>query len=143
VAPGRVELVTAAGLESALTARRGKVVVLNLWATWCSSCLKEIPDLMLLERELQGRGLELVAIGMDDPAEIERVTAFRDRFFPSFRTYLRGEADMDGIASVVDPAFNELLPTTYLIDRAGKVARRIQGKRTLQEFRAAASALLD
>lgn len=139
----RVELLSAAGLEAVLSARRGQVVVLNLWATWCSSCLKEIPDLMRLEQELHGGGLTLVAISMDDPAELARVAAFRDRFFPAFRTYLRGESGMDDIASVVDPAFNELLPTTYLIGRDGRVVKRIQGKRTLDEFRAEVGALLD
>jgi thiol-disulfide isomerase/thioredoxin len=142
-AENRVELLSSAGLKDALSARRGHVVVLNLWATWCSSCLKEIPDLMALEQELHGGGLTLIAISMDDPAELARVAAFRDRFFPAFRTYLRDEPEMDDIASVVDPAFNELLPTTYLIGRDGKVVKRIQGKRTLDEFRAEVSALLD
>ena len=42
---------------------------------------------------------------------------------------------MDSIVSVVDPAWNEILPTTYLIGRDGQVAKKIQGKRTLEQFR--------
>ena len=50
-------------------------------------------------------------------------------------TALRATADMDSIVSVVDPAWNEILPTTYLIGRDGQVAKKIQGKRTLEQFR--------
>jgi hypothetical protein len=46
------------------------------------------------------------------------------------------------MASVIDPAWNELLPTTYFIDRTGKVVKRIQGKKTLDEFRTLALGLL-
>ena len=131
-----VALMSAADLRQALAAERGKVVVLNLWATWCTSCLKEIPDLMQLEREQKGKGMTLLAVGMDDPAELGRITAFRDKFFPGFSTTLRSEAEMDTVVSVVDPAWNELLPTTYLIGRDGKVVKRIQGKKSLEDFRA-------
>jgi thiol-disulfide isomerase/thioredoxin len=137
-----VALMSAADLKQALAAERGKVVVLNLWATWCTSCLKEIPDLMQLERELKGKGMTLLAVGMDDPTELSRITAFRDKFFPAFSTSLRSEAEMDTVVSVVDPAWNELLPTTYLIGRDGKVVKRIQGKKSLEEFRAEVGPLL-
>jgi hypothetical protein len=50
---------------------------------------------------------------------------------------------MDAAVSVVDPAWNELLPTTYLIGRDGKVAKRIQGKRTLEQFRSEVEPLLE
>lgn len=142
-AEGRLQPVTAGEFSAVLTETRGKVVVLNLWATWCTPCLKEIPDLMQLEQELAARGVKLVAVSMDDPAELGRVEAFRREHFPDFASYLRNEPEMDTLVSVVDPAWNELLPTTYLIGRDGKVARRIQGKRSLEDFRAEVGALLD
>ena len=52
------------------------------------------------------------------------------------------EPDMDTVVSVVDPAWNEILPTTYLIGRDGQVARRIQGRKSLEEFRALVLELL-
>ena len=87
--------------------------------------------------------MKLLAVGMDDPEERDRVEAFRKEHFPEFRSYLRNELEMDTLVSVVDPAWNELLPTTYLIDRDGKVAKRIQGKRSLEAFRTEVAALLD
>ena len=130
------QLVNPAGLAKLLAERRGKVVVLNLWATWCVPCLREIPDLVALEKEFAARGVTLVGLGMDDPGALaEQVEPFRRKNFPAFRTWVRSEPDMDALVSVVDPAWNEILPTTYLIGRDGKVAKKIQGKRTLEQFR--------
>jgi len=130
------QLINPAGLAKLLAERRGKVVVLNLWATWCVPCLREIPDLVALEKEFGARGLTLVGLGMDDPGALaEQVEPFRSKNFPAFRTWLRSEPDMDALVSVVDPAWNEILPTTYLIGRDGKVLKKIQGKRTLEQFR--------
>lgn len=143
LAEGRLQLASAPELTAALEAQQGKVVVLNLWATWCAPCLKEIPDLMQLERELAPKGVVLLAVGMDDPTDFGRVDAFRQKFFPDFVSFLRNEPDMDTLVSVVDPAWNELLPTTYLIGRDGEVAKRIQGKRSLEDFRAEVKTLLD
>jgi thiol-disulfide isomerase/thioredoxin len=130
------QLINPAGLGKLLAERRGKVVVLNLWATWCVPCLREIPDLVALEKEFAARGVTLVGLGMDDPGALaEQVEPFRRKNFPAFRTWVRSEPDMDALVSVVDPAWNEILPTTYLIGRDGKVAKKIQGKRTLEQFR--------
>jgi thiol-disulfide isomerase/thioredoxin len=136
VAAPAAQLINPAGLGKLLAERRGKVVVLNLWATWCVPCLREIPDLVALEKEFAARGVTLVGLGMDDPGALaEQVEPFRRKNFPAFRTWVRSEPDMDALVSVVDPAWNEILPTTYLIGRDGKVAKKIQGKRTLEQFR--------
>jgi thiol-disulfide isomerase/thioredoxin len=128
--------VNPAGLSKLLAERRGSVVVLNLWATWCVPCLREIPDLVALEKEFAARGVTLLGLSMDDPGALDdQVEPFRRKNFPAFRTWLRSEPDMDALVSVVDPAWNEILPTTYLIGRDGKVAKKIQGKRTMEQFR--------
>jgi thiol-disulfide isomerase/thioredoxin len=138
-----VELATAAQFRSVLAAEKGKVVVVNFWGTWCTPCLREIPDLVKLESELAPRGLVLLGVAMDEPASLDGlVRPFQGKYFPAFRTLSRNEPDMDTMASVIDPAWNELLPTTYFIDRTGKVVKRIQGKKTLDEFRTLALGLL-
>ncbi len=137
------QLINPAGLGKALAERRGSVVVLNLWATWCVPCLREIPDLVALEQELAPRGMVLFGLGMDDPGALNTlVEPFRAKNFPAFRTWLRSEPDMDALVSVVDPAWNEILPTTYVLGRDGKVVKKIQGKRTLEQFRELLTELL-
>jgi peroxiredoxin len=104
--------------------------------------LQEIPDLITLSHEFAGRGVTLLAVSMDDPEELARVTAFRDKHFPAFKTLLRSEPSMDTLVSRIDPAWNELLPTTYLIGRDGQVRKRLQGKRSLEAFRKEVNKLL-
>lgn len=140
--PAAIPTVDAGALRKLLDAQRGKVVVLNLWATWCAPCLREIPDLVRLEQELGPRGAVLIGVSMDEPDDGARVAAFHAKYFPAFRTWLRTERELDAIASVVDPAWNEVLPTTYVLARDGKVARRVQGAKTHEEFRALIEAAL-
>lgn len=130
-----VALVTAEQFAAQLAGHQGELVVLNLWATWCVACLQEIPDLIALSQEFAGRGVKLLAVSMDDPEELARVAVFRDKHFPAFNTLLRNEPGMDTLVSRIDPAWNELLPTTYLIGRDGAVLKRLQGKRSLESFR--------
>ena len=142
-ASATTELVTPQQLRTVLEREQGNVVVLNLWGTWCTPCLKEIPDLVALAQEFSDRGVVVIGLGMDEPETLGGlVEPFRAKHFPDFRTYLRDAPDMDSVVSVVDPAWNELLPTTYLIDRSGEVVKRIQGKRTREQFRAEIEALL-
>ena len=85
----------------------------------------------------------LIGVAVDDPspgaADVER---FRKKYFPEFFTYARQGSELDELASVIDPSWNEVVPTTYLINREGKVVARIQGKKSADEFRAALQKLL-
>ena len=128
-------LLRAPELQQRLDSERGQIVILNLWGTWCVPCLREIPDLMEVERRLADRGVRLIGLGMDEASQRDAlVLPFHRKHFPAFRSYLRNEPDMDTLVSVVDPAWNEILPTTYLIGRDGKVFKKIQGRRSVDEF---------
>lgn len=130
--------VSAAQFRTALQQQRGKVLVLNFWATWCVPCLREVPDLLKLETEYAARGVRLIGVAVDDPSPgAAQVEQFRSKYFPAFMTYARTGPEMDELASVIDPAWNEVVPTTYILDRQGKPVARLQGKKSLDEFRAA------
>jgi thiol-disulfide isomerase/thioredoxin len=137
------EPVTAAELRSALDRERGRVLVVTLWATWCTPCLREIPDLLHLEAEMGLQNVRLIGIAVDDPTPGAReVEEFRRKYFPALRTFARRDGERDALASVIDPAWNEVVPTTYILDRSGKVRARIQGKKTLEEFKTAVRQVL-
>lgn len=130
--------VSAGEFRTVLQKQQGKVLVVNFWATWCVPCLREVPDLLKLESEFESRGVKLIGVAVDDPAPAAvQVEQFRRKYFPAFLTYARTGPEMDELASVIDPTWNEVVPTTYIIDRRGKAVARIQGKKSLEEFRAA------
>ena len=131
------------GLKAELAARQGQVVLVNFWATWCRPCLKEIPVLLELEKSLGPRGFALVLVSLDEPADRAAIVApFLAKHFPDLRTFGRETRDMDGTVSVLDPAWNEVLPTSYVLGRDGQVATRLQGGKTAAQFEAAIVPLL-
>jgi len=138
-----IEQISPDDLEGILAEEQGNIVVLNLWATWCAPCLVEIPHLQEMEENLVDEGVTLIGLSVDDPrGSTDFIATMRDRRFPGFRTYARDQRDVDYLVSVVDPAWNEVVPTTYVIDRDGTVAKRIQGQKTLEEFTAEVEAVL-
>ena len=140
---GALTPVTAAELRDTLDAARGEVVLVNFWATWCSPCLKEIPVFIELEEAYREQGFRLVAVSLDDIDSMnEQVTPFMTKWFPGFNSYIGASYDMDEIVSTLDVGWNEVLPTSYLLDRDGAVAERLQGVYTREEFAAKISALL-
>lgn len=122
-------------LRQELDASQGRVVLVNLWATWCTPCLREIPDLLALEAELPAGDFRLLAISMDDPYSVDWVTEFKARHFPALASYINAEPDMDALVSTIDPVWNETLPTSYILNRDGEVVRKIQGKKPIEVFR--------
>lgn len=96
-----------------LSALRGKVVVINYWATWCSPCRTEMPALDAFYARFHDRGVELIGISVDRTRDREDVLrAARTVRYP---VAIVGDATADGFGK---PA---TLPTTYVIDRAGIV----------------------
>jgi peroxiredoxin len=107
--------------DVALSALRGRVVLLNFWATWCAPCEDEMPAMQRLHEGLAGQGFELIAVSVDTgDAEVR---AFRDRLGLTFPILL----DPQRKASNLYQTFR--YPESFLIDKSGKVVERYVGPR--------------
>jgi cytochrome c biogenesis protein CcmG/thiol:disulfide interchange protein DsbE len=109
------------GGQQSLADYRGKVVLLNFWATWCKPCQDEMPSMERLHVELRDQGFELVAISVDD--ELAPVLEFRDEHELSFPILL--DADM----AVANAYQTNRFPESLLIDGQGKIISRFVGPR--------------
>ena len=94
---------------------RGKVVLLDFWATWCGPCQIEIPWFMDLERRNKDKGFAVLGVSMDDEGW-EVVKPFLAQLGVNYRVVI-GNDETSQLYGGVDA-----LPTTFLIDRAGKIA---------------------
>lgn len=103
------------GATARLSDYRGKVVLLNFWATWCSPCTIEIPWFMEFEQKNKDRGFAVVGIAMDEGGW-DVVRPFLAEMQVNYRT-LKGD---DMIAELYGGVSS--LPTTFLIDRQGRIA---------------------
>ena len=109
------------GSKASVSALRGKVVLVNFWATSCVSCIQEMPELVATHRRYSGRGLETLAVAMsyDAPANVAHFAQSRQLPFGVV---------IDNTGAIAR-AFSDVraTPTTVLIDRRGAIVSRFEG----------------
>src|SRR5262245_21556017 len=141
--PAAVEALLAAPLRDleggskAIATWRGKVLVVNFWATWCAPCRKEIPEFVKLQERLGARGLQLVGIAIDQP---QPVGEFAREFRINYPLLIGGVE----ILALMRESGNKsgVLPFTLILDRQGKVARSHRGTLTEASLETAVRPLL-
>jgi cytochrome c-type biogenesis protein len=129
-----VEFQTLAGKPFRLKELQGQVVMLNFWATYCIPCREEIPALNQLQHELEAQGLRIVSASLDD--SIDGVNDYQKEVVRFEYPVLIGGSD----AKV--KFAQSVLPTTYLIDRQGRIRQKIIGARDKAGWESAVKPLL-
>lgn len=108
------------GKPMSLSSFKGKVVLLNFWATWCPPCRAEMPALNRLYQEKKNRGLEVIAVSTD--RSLGSVKDFLEKNRVTFPVLFDG----DRAAAKLFRVFS--MPTTFLIDRNGTIVEKFYGE---------------
>ena len=131
-----------AGKDVKLASFRGKVIVLDFWATWCGPCKIEIPGFVDFNNRYKSQGLVVIGVSVDDSLEMlkpylkdYRAKNGHDMNYP----ILLGK-DRDDIQEAYGPIWG--LPTTYLIGRDGKLCKKHMGLAGKEQFEREIKALL-
>lgn len=116
------------GTEGDLQSLEGKVVLVNFWATWCAPCLSEIPELNRLAREYSDKGVVVLSVSDEDPTLLSNFDA-------QFGLDTRSVHVQPGapLPAPFTQAF-EVRPTSFVIDRTGRVKRYMLGARSFDIF---------
>lgn len=108
------------GHEFSLASLRGHVVLVNVWATWCSPCRSEMPTLDAFYRHYHSRGLELLGLSIDEAPDVAQVRQVMRHF--SYPGALASAAQVNGFGEPV------AVPVTYVIDARGVIRARLQAE---------------
>jgi thiol-disulfide isomerase/thioredoxin len=141
-APAKVAPVDAAALKRAVAARKGKVVVVNYWATWCAPCVKEFPALVRVRDKYKAQGLDLMTVSVDTPGDVApKVAPFLAKHRASGGAYVvKGKTDT--FIQAMDRDWQGDVPRTYIYGRNGKLAKVLTGEQSEAAFAAAVRPLL-
>jgi thiol-disulfide isomerase/thioredoxin len=131
-----------AGYKKLVAASKGKVVLVNFWATYCVPCRKEMPQRVALGARYKAQGLEFVTISADEAEQKKDAAAFLDKVKAAAPVYIRQAQDDDKFAAGIDPKWSGALPASFLYDRTGKKVRSFFGEVPLTELEAAIKKLL-
>ena len=112
-----VSLTDTKGNEQSLAQWKGRVLVVNFWATWCVPCREEMPEFVKAQRELGDRGVQFVGIAIDQPDKIDAFAAELHLNYPA----LGGGYGAIELSKAMGNRLGAL-PFTVVVDRAGRVA---------------------
>jgi cytochrome c biogenesis protein CcmG/thiol:disulfide interchange protein DsbE len=117
------ELRAVTGAPIKLSSYAGKVLLVNLWATWCGPCRLETPELIKLHKEFHSQGVEMVGLSTENPdASAEAVRQFVHDFNVDYRV---GWATSDVAITLMQG--RDAIPQSFIISRNGRVVKRFVG----------------
>lgn len=129
-----VEKIDKAKLSKIIKERKGKVLFLNLWATWCVPCREEFPSIVKLAGEY--KDVEFIGISVDFPEEVEsKIIPFLKSQNANFVSYVNAFESDEELINQLDKDWNGALPATFIYDKTGKKISFMEGKKSYEEFK--------
>ncbi len=140
--PARLTPVDEAGYQKLAASGKGRVVLVDFWATWCDPCRAEMPQLVALESRYRDRGLTLVTISCDEPEQETGALEFLKKHRAPPPGYIKRPRDDDKFINAIDTKWSGQLPALFLYDRAGRKAQSFFGETDMTALEMAVRKLL-
>jgi len=131
-----VEKIDGPKLEQLLNNRNGKVLFINLWATWCIPCREEFPWIIKLVKEFKDKPIDFYGISTDYPDEVgSKIIPFLVKQNVNFINFVNGYKEDEDLINAFDKDWNGALPATFIFDKYGKKISFLEGKQSFHKFK--------
>jgi thiol-disulfide isomerase/thioredoxin len=141
IAPAGKAALTVGGIDDAalkrlIGNREGRILFLNVWATWCVPCVEEFPDIVKLSRSYDPKAVEVVAISADYPDEVDsKILPFLKKQNVPFKVYVAKFDDQEKFINALDTAWSGALPATFIYNAQGRQRFKLVGQGTYDRFK--------
>ena len=130
-----VQLLNEAELEQLINNRESKSLFINVWATWCTPCREEFPDLIKLSEKYFNQDIDIVGISVDYPDEVDsKVIPFLNNQKVNFTNYVQNFQKQENLINRLNKNWNGALPATFIFNQKGKLISYLPGKHQLNNF---------
>ena len=131
-----VDPIDEAGLKKLIRERNGRILLLNIWATWCAPCVAEFPDLAKLSQAYDSTGVEVVAISADYPDEVDtKIIPFLKKMNVPFPVYVAQFKHQEDFINGVNRSWSGALPASLIYDSHGKERFFHVGQQSYDDFK--------
>ncbi|MBN8583627.1 MAG: TlpA family protein disulfide reductase [Ignavibacteria bacterium] len=114
---------------------KGKVVLVNFWATWCPPCVKEFPELVKLYNDYKSKDFVLLFISLDDKSEYDsKLLPFLKKQGVDFTSYFGNFSNPETIMNYVDKSWQGEIPFTGIYNKDGILSKTLMGNKTYEQF---------
>lgn len=132
----KVEIINSSQISKLIRERHGKVLLLNIWASWCVPCREEFPELIKLQKQIGNQNVEIAAISIDYSDELEtKVIPFVNSQNLNFKTYIADISNDSELINMLNPQWNGALPATFVYNKNGEQTGTLLGKSNLNDFK--------
>ena len=136
-AQSKLAPVTETSFPKMLATHKGKIVLVDFWATWCVPCRAEMPQLVKLSDKLRARGLDFVTVSADEPANEVAAVKLLMQNAVAAPFYVKHASDDDKFYDSVDTKWGGVMPGIFIYDRSGKLVRSFYGETPVADVEAA------
>lgn len=124
----KIETITIDGLLKAVKAHKGKIVVIDVWATFCIPCKEKFPHMVELAKKHKADGVVFISVALDEPENTERALEFLTKQKATFQNFLLDDKLKNEPAGD-DKLYHSIPPVLHVFDREGKKVKTYEGKK--------------